>query len=50
MSNEKPKDKQKCPKCGTISKRIPGSGGYHMNSGPSSVRPKGAGAFRGKKK
>jgi len=50
MPKEKPAYKQKCSKCGSLSRRIPGNGGYQMNSGPSSVRPKGAGAFRGKKK
>jgi putative FmdB family regulatory protein len=40
-----------CTHCETYNceKLVSTFGGYAMNSGPSSVRPKQAGAFRGKK-
>lgn len=41
----------KCPMCESceIERTVTSHGGYAMDSGPASVRPKGAGAF-GKKK
>lgn len=41
----------KCDACGNdTDKLVSGHGGYKMYSGPSSVRPKGAGSFKGTKK
>ncbi len=41
----------KCPHCeDELCERLPSAhGGYKMNSGPSSVRPKNAGSFKVKK-
>ena len=41
-----------CPHCESTKTvtLISAHGGYNMNSGPSSVRPKGAGSFRKAKK
>lgn len=49
MPKERAKNTEKCPKCGSKAERRPGLGGYKMNSGPSSVRPKQAGSFRKRK-
>jgi putative FmdB family regulatory protein len=41
----------KCETCGEdTEKQVSTYGGYHMYSGPSSVRPKGAGSFKKAKK
>ena len=39
-----------CPSCGSAqyTKQVSAHGGYEMNSGPASVRPRGAGSFRRK--
>jgi putative FmdB family regulatory protein len=49
----KPDDEPaKCPYCESveIGRTVTAHGGYAMDSGPASVRPKGAGAFKGAKK
>jgi len=40
----------KCPHCGSkkVKKQFPLIGGYQMQSGPASIRPRQAGAFKGK--
>jgi putative FmdB family regulatory protein len=39
-----------CDNCGAPTyKQVSAYGGYHMNSGPSSIRPKGAGSFKVKR-
>jgi putative FmdB family regulatory protein len=41
---------KECPECGGEPERkVASHGGYFMNSGPSSVRPRGAGSFKRKK-
>jgi putative FmdB family regulatory protein len=42
---------EKCEKCGsgTIERKISTYGGYFMDSGPASIRPKQAGSFKVKK-
>jgi putative FmdB family regulatory protein len=39
----------RCPDCSSekIEQKISAHGGYSMDSGPASVRPRGAGAFKG---
>lgn len=44
-----PEDKPtQCAQCGAgqIEQLVSAHGGYSMNSGPSSVRPRGAGSFK----
>lgn len=48
-----PQDTVVCPKCGDaehVIRQISAPGGYKMDSGPSSVRPRYAGSFKKKAK
>jgi putative FmdB family regulatory protein len=47
-SDDEPSECKHC-KSSAIAKGITAPGGYHMDSGPSSVRPRGAGSFKGRK-
>ena len=43
------KTKVNCDNCNEeMERQFPQTGGYHMSSGPGSVRPKGAGYRKGK--